>query len=163
MYVLEKTLLSCETCVLSNQLFIIEEQVRSRRGCDHMVASWIWIYLCNQCLSPQTLWSSNSVNGEVYPIQHYVIQFVSDLRQVGGFSGTPVSFTIKTDLHNITAILLKVALNTITLTLILYQHNSICTPQINKRVLSKYKHKCRQVQARLKLCSFLARLQKSIM
>ena len=162
MYVLEKTFLSCETCVLSNQLFIIEEQVRSRRDRDHMVASQI-IYLCNQCLSPQKLWSSNPVNGEVYPIQHYVIKFVSDLRQVGGFSGTPVSFTIKTDLHNITAILLKVALNTITLTLILYQHNSICTPQINKSVLSKYKNKCRQVQARLKLCSFLARLQKSIM
>ena len=39
MYVLEKTFLSCETCVLSNQLFIIEEQVRSRRDRDHMVAS----------------------------------------------------------------------------------------------------------------------------
>jgi len=31
--------------------------------------------------------------------------------------GTPVSFTNKTDRHNITEILLKVALNTITLTL----------------------------------------------
>jgi hypothetical protein len=29
--------------------------------------------------------SSNSVHGEVYSIQHYVIIFVSDLRQVGGF------------------------------------------------------------------------------
>ena len=29
--------------------------------------------------------SSNSANGEVYSIQHYVIKFVSDLRQVGGF------------------------------------------------------------------------------
>jgi len=28
--------------------------------------------------------SSNSVHGEVYSI-HYVIKFVSDLRQVGGF------------------------------------------------------------------------------
>ena len=27
--------------------------------------------------------SLNSVNGEVYWIQHYVIKFVSDLRQVG--------------------------------------------------------------------------------
>jgi hypothetical protein len=25
------------------------------------------------------------VHGEVYSIQHYVIKFVSDLRQVGGF------------------------------------------------------------------------------
>ena len=29
--------------------------------------------------------SSNPVHGEVYSIQHYDIQFVSDLRQVGGF------------------------------------------------------------------------------
>jgi hypothetical protein len=29
--------------------------------------------------------SSNPVYGEVYSIQHYVIKFVSDLRQVGGF------------------------------------------------------------------------------
>ena len=29
--------------------------------------------------------SSNPVNGEVYLIQHYVIKFVSDLRDVGGF------------------------------------------------------------------------------
>ena len=29
--------------------------------------------------------SSNPVHGEVYSIQHYVISFVSDLRQDGGF------------------------------------------------------------------------------
>ena len=29
--------------------------------------------------------NSNPVHGEVYSIQHYVIKFVSDLRQVGGF------------------------------------------------------------------------------
>ena len=29
--------------------------------------------------------SSNPVHGEVYSIQHYVINFVSYLRQVGGF------------------------------------------------------------------------------
>jgi hypothetical protein len=29
--------------------------------------------------------SSNPVHGEVYLIQYYVIKFVSDLRQVGGF------------------------------------------------------------------------------
>ena len=43
-----------------------------------------------------------------------MIKFVSDLRQVGGFSaGTPVSSTNKTDRHDIAEILLKVALNTI--------------------------------------------------
>jgi len=29
--------------------------------------------------------SSNPAHGEVYSIQHYVIKFVSDLRQVGGY------------------------------------------------------------------------------
>jgi len=29
--------------------------------------------------------SSNPVYGEEYSIQHYVLNFVSDLRQVGGF------------------------------------------------------------------------------
>ena len=29
--------------------------------------------------------SSNPIHGEVYSIQHYVIKFVSDLRQVDGF------------------------------------------------------------------------------
>jgi hypothetical protein len=47
-------------------------------------------------------------------VQHYVIKFVRDLRQVGVFSaGIPVSSTNKTDCHDITEILLKVALNTI--------------------------------------------------
>ena len=59
--------------------------------------------------------SSNPVQGEVYSIQIYVIKFVSDLQQVGGFfPGTPVSSTNKTDHNDITEILLKVALNTIT-------------------------------------------------
>jgi hypothetical protein len=47
-------------------------------------------------------------------IQHYVIKFVSDLQQVGGFFWVlrfpPPN---KTDRHDITEILLKVALNTI--------------------------------------------------
>jgi len=29
--------------------------------------------------------SSNPIHGEVYSMQHYVIKFVSNLRQVGGF------------------------------------------------------------------------------
>jgi hypothetical protein len=43
-----------------------------------------------------------------------VLKFVSDLWQVGGFLWvSPVSSTNKTDHHDITEILLKVALNTI--------------------------------------------------
>jgi hypothetical protein len=63
--------------------------------------------------------SSNPVHGEVYSI-HYAIKFVSDLRQVSGFTpDTPVSSTNKTYLHDITEILLKVVLNTINLNLFL--------------------------------------------
>ena len=55
--------------------------------------------------------SSNLIHGELYSIRHYVIKFVSDLRQVGGF--LLFSPTNKTDLHDIANILLKVALNLI--------------------------------------------------
>ena len=54
--------------------------------------------------------SLNLAHGEVYSIQHYMIKFVSDLKQVSGF------LIDKTDRHDITEILLKVALNTTTLT-----------------------------------------------
>jgi hypothetical protein len=54
--------------------------------------------------------SVNLHQGEVYSIQHYVIKFVCDLRQVGGF----LFFTNKTDHHDISEILLRLALNTIT-------------------------------------------------
>jgi len=48
-------------------------------------------------------------------VQHYVIKFVSDLQQVGGFLRIlPVSSTNKTDRHDITEILLKVPLQRIT-------------------------------------------------
>jgi hypothetical protein len=46
---------------------------------------------------------------KVYSIQHYVIKIGRSVV----FSGTPVSSTNKTDCHDITEILLKVALNTI--------------------------------------------------
>ena len=58
--------------------------------------------------------SLNPVHGEVYSILHYVIKFVSDLRQVGGFLRVfRFSFTDKTYRYDIAEILLKVALNTI--------------------------------------------------
>ena len=61
--------------------------------------------------------SLNLTHGEVYSIQHYVIKFVSDLWQVLVFSPcTPVSSS-KPDRHDITEILLKVALNVIILIL----------------------------------------------
>jgi hypothetical protein len=52
-----------------------------------------------------------------------VIKFVSDLRQVGAFSPvTTVSSTNKTDCQDITEILLKVVLNTITIIPYIYRN-----------------------------------------
>jgi hypothetical protein len=60
--------------------------------------------------------SSNPFHGKVYSIQHYMIKFVSDLQQVGGFLQALWHSSInKTDCHDIIEILLNVALNTITL------------------------------------------------
>ena len=56
-------------------------------------------------------------HAEVYSQQHYVIKFVSDMRQVNFSPDTQVSPTNKTDRHVIAEILLKVVLNSITLTL----------------------------------------------
>jgi hypothetical protein len=64
--------------------------------------------------------SSNPAHGEVYSIQHYVIlKFVSDLRHVGDFLRV-LRFPppIKLTGHDISELLLKVALNTITPTYI---------------------------------------------
>ena len=58
--------------------------------------------------------SLNPIHGKVYSIQHYVTKLVSDLQQVSGFLWVlPISYAIKTDRHDITEILLKVALKTI--------------------------------------------------
>ena len=60
--------------------------------------------------------SSNPAHWKVYSLQYYMIKFVSDLQQAGGFLRvlrfSPIN---KTDCHYITEILLKVVLNTITL------------------------------------------------
>ena len=56
------------------------------------------------------------LHGDVYSIQHLVIKFVKEMRQLGSFSVIPVSSTNKTERHGVTEIVLYVALNTITLT-----------------------------------------------
>ena len=61
--------------------------------------------------------SSNPVHGWMNSLQHCVINFVSDMRQVSGSLGILFSSTNKTDRQDITEILLKVALNHTTLTL----------------------------------------------
>ena len=79
-------------------------------GRDRMVIGLTTIY----AIGAYHHWCCEFESRSRRSLQHYVIKFVSDLRQVGGFSpGPPVSSTNKTYLHDITEILLKVALNTI--------------------------------------------------
>jgi hypothetical protein len=56
---------------------------KGRRGRDRMVVGFSTTV---QSVPITTnVVSSNPVHGRVYSIQHYVIKFVNDLRQVGGF------------------------------------------------------------------------------
>ena len=82
------------------------------------------------------------LSGKVHLIQNYVINFVSDLWQVGGFLWI-LRFPqqIKTYHHDITEILLKVALNTInhqTDYYILTSKGKYCTQYIRKHVYFYY-------------------------
>ena len=83
------------------------------RGRDRMVVEFTTTYAISAYRHERCELESHS--GEVYSIQHYVIKFFTNLRQVGFSLGTMVSFTNKTDFNDITEILLKVVLNTITL------------------------------------------------
>ena len=113
----------------TKSLWFVAWGTRHTDSNTHSIFSYLILYT-KQWLGPTWSWSygswivqsvpittkvvsSNPVHGEMYSIQHYVIKFFSDLRQVGGFTGTPVSSTNKTDRHLITDILLKVALNAI--------------------------------------------------
>ena len=89
--------------------------------------SWSWSYgsriynyLCNQCLSPLTLWVQIKLMRDV--LDTTLCDKVSQWLVAGWWfsPGTLVSSTNKTDRHDITELLLKVALNTITLTLKIY-------------------------------------------
>jgi hypothetical protein len=76
--------------------------------------SWIYNYLCNQCQSPLTLWVQMLLMAKCtqYNICDKICQWLATGRWF-----SPVSSTYKTDHHDIHVIeiLLKVALNTITL------------------------------------------------
>jgi hypothetical protein len=76
--------------------------------------SWIYNYLCNQCISPLTLWVRISIRARCTTLCDKVCQWLVAGRW---FSlSPPVSSTNKTDRHAIPKILLKVSLSTITLT-----------------------------------------------
>ena len=87
-------------------------------GCNQVTTygSLIYNYLCNLCLSPLTLWVRIPFRRGVLDttLCDKVCQW---LAASPWFSvDTPVTSTNKTDRHNMTEILLKVALNNLTLT-----------------------------------------------
>jgi len=61
----------------------LSEQQRGSRGRDRMVVGFTTN--CTISAYHNKVVSSNPVHGKVYSIQHYVIKFVSDLRQIGSF------------------------------------------------------------------------------
>ena len=87
-------------------------------GCRDHDCMVVWGFTTTFAISAYHHWSCEfeSRSDEMYLIQHYVIKVVSDLRQRWRFFlGTLVFSTNKTDCYDITEILLKIALNTITL------------------------------------------------
>ena len=81
--------------------------------------SWIYNYLCNKCLSSLTLLVRIPLRRGILDttLCDKVCQWLASSRVFS--PGTPFYSTNKTDRHDITEILLKVALTTITLTLTL--------------------------------------------
>ena len=75
--------------------------------------SWIHNYLCNRCISPLMLWDRLPLRAMCTTLCDKVCQWLAVGRWFS--PGPPVCSTNKTNCHDITEILLKVALNTITL------------------------------------------------
>jgi hypothetical protein len=102
--------------------------------------SWIYNYICNQYLSP-LMWVRISISAWCTTLCDKVCQWLATVRW---FSlSPPVSSTNKTDRHDITEILLKVALDTIKQTnkLILKKKNPFFLVLIIWQYYFRYKSK----------------------
>jgi len=73
--------------------------------------SWVYNYLCNQCRSPLILWVRTSIRARCTTLCDQVCQWLATGRWFS--PGPTVSSTNKTDRHDITEIVWKVALSTI--------------------------------------------------
>ena len=80
-------------------------------SCPWSYGSSIYNYICSQCLSPLMFWVGISIRAWCTTLCDKVCQWLATGRWFS--PGPPVSSTNKTDRHDITEILLKVALNTI--------------------------------------------------
>jgi hypothetical protein len=90
--------------------------------------SWIYNYLCNQCLSPLMLWVRISIRERCKTFCDKVCQWLATGQWFS--PGLAVSSTNKTDRHDRTVILLKVVLNTI-------KHQTIFTMCVSRELLYK--------------------------
>jgi len=96
--------------------------------------SWIYYYLCNQCLSPLMLWVRISIRVRCTTLCDKVCQWLAT-----GWWFSPVSSTNKTDRHDITEILLKVVLNTIKQT---NKQTVFITGYIYQTIIANYGKHC---------------------
>ena len=89
------------------------KNVQNTEGLSWSCGSWIYNYLCNQCLSPLTLWDRTPLKRGALDttLCDEVCQWLATGRWFS--PGSLVFYTNKTDRHDITEILLKVALSTI--------------------------------------------------
>ena len=89
---------------------LLQDYIKEQEGLSWWYLSWIYNDLCNQCLSPLSLWVWTLLMRGVLDttLCDKVCQWLATGQ---GFS--PVSSTKKTDRQDITEILLKVALNNI--------------------------------------------------
>ena len=98
-------------CLKLNSVYSCYIQINTYSKYHRYGWSWIYNYLCNQCLSPLMLWVQISIRARCTTLCDKVCQWLATGRW---FSlGPPFSSTNKTDRHDKTEILLKVALNTI--------------------------------------------------
>jgi hypothetical protein len=106
----------CQFINLCNSsVFILLDQFvvysNTTRSWPWSYGSWIYNYLCNQCLSPLMLWVRISIRARCTTLFDKVCQWLAT--GLWFSPGPPVSSTNKTVRHDIAEILLKVALNTI--------------------------------------------------
>jgi hypothetical protein len=88
------------------------------QGLSWSYGSWIYNYLCNQCHSPLMLRVWISIRARCTTLCDKSCQWLAAGRWFS--SGTLISSTNKTHRHDITALLLKITLNTINLNRMFY-------------------------------------------
>ena len=111
----------CNTHIKYNVIILPRMITLPLPSWSYNYGSWIYNYLCNQYLSPLVLWVRIPLRSRYTTLCDKVCHWIASGRWF-----SPVFSTNKNDRHDITEIMLKVALNPITLTLyscIFYKNN----------------------------------------